>query len=373
MKIIFCDNGLEPFLNFRGYIARHFHELGHEVWIVVPQSTCTDKIIANVPQWLTVHPLVMNRNGSNPLSDASYCIALIKLFRKENPDIVFTYTIKPNIYGSLAADKQGIPVVAMVAGLGYAFSENSLKHRLGRLLYRYGLRRANKVIVLNDSNYKILLTNKFVKEENLILFDGGEGVDLNQFAFHEDEYESVRFLMVARVLYDKGYSEYVEAARIVKKRYPDIKVDLLGPLAEDSPMGVPADIVKKDHNDGSITYLGETNDVPAFMGLNGVVVVVVSNYNEGFNRSLMEACAMGRICITSDIPGCKEIVKEGYNGYLVPPKNSVALANAMIKIIESSQEERKALAVNSNKRAKELFDVHFVFEKYDKIISDILN
>lgn len=373
MRILFCDNGLEPFLNFRGYIARHFHELGYEVGVIVPQSTCTDKLMANVPSYLTVHPLAMNRNGSNPISDWIYYKGLLHIFKSVKPDIIFVYTIKPNIYGSIAAHKLGIPVVAMVAGLGYAFSGNSLKHRLGRRLYGYGLRRANKVIVLNDSNYKILLTKKFVNEENLILFEGGEGVDLNQFAFREDDYETVRFLMVARVLYDKGYSEYVEAARIVKKRYPDIKVELLGPLAEDSPMGVPADIVKKDHNDGIITYLGETNDVPAFVGLNGVVVVVVSSYHEGFNRSLMEACAMGRICITSDIPGCKEIVKEGYNGYLVPPKNSVALANAMIKIIESSQEERKALAVNSNKRAKKIFDVHFVFKKYDKIISDILN
>lgn len=372
MKIIFCDNGLGPFLNFRGYIAQHFHELNYEVEVIVPQSTCTDMLMAKVPSYLTVHPLAMNRNGSNPISDWIYYKGLLHIFKSVKPDMIFVYTIKPNIYGSIAAHKLGIPVVAMVAGLGYAFSGNSLKHRLGRLLYGYGLRRANKVIVLNDSNYKILLAEQFVKEVNLILFEGGEGVDLDQFAYREDEYDNVRFLMVARVLYDKGYSEYVEAARIVKKRYPDIKVELLGPLAEDSPMGVPADIVKKDHDDGTISYLGETNDVPAFIGLNGVVVVV-SSYHEGFNRSLMEACAMGRICIASDIPGCKEIVEDGYNGFLVPPKNSEALANVMLKVIECSPNERKAMAVNSNKRAKEIFDVHFVFEKYDKIISDILN
>lgn len=371
MKVLFCDNGLEPFLNFRGYIAEYFHSIGYNVSVVVPKSTCVKKIIDKVPDYLDVIPVSMNRNGSNPLSDFGYLRDLYRIFKSSCPDIVFVYTIKPNIYGSIAAGKLGIPVVAMVAGLGYAFSGNSIIHKLGRLLYRFGLRKASKVIVLNKSNYQTLLENGFVRKENLVLFEGGEGVNLTQFKRCEDNYDRVRFLMVARVLYDKGYSEYVDAAKIVKEKFPEIKIELLGPLAEDSPMGVPSEVVKRDNDAGYISYLGETDNVPKYIGLNGVVVVV-SSYHEGFNRSLMEACAMGRICITSDIPGCKEIVRNDYNGYLVKPKDPVMLADAMIKVINATKKQRVKMASNSYTLAKEVFDVQHVYKKYDNIISEVL-
>lgn len=373
MKIIFCDNGIEPFLNFRGYVAEHFHKSGYDVSVIVPVETCTKKAIDKVPEYLRVYKVIMNKNGSNPLADLQYYRQLRIILKNNKPDIVFTYTIKPNIYGTLAAHNLGIRVVAMVAGLGYAFSGNSIIHKLGRSLYRYGLRKADRVIVLNSSNYKTLLSKGFSTKERLILFEGGEGVSLTQYPFCNDTYESVRFLMVARVLYDKGYSEYVEAAKIIKQKYPDIKVDLLGPLADDSPMGVPPEIVNRDHLLGYITYLGETDDVKQFVGLNGVVVVVVSSYNEGFNRSLMEACSMGRICITSDIPGCRELVQDKYNGYIVPPKNSQMLANAMLQVIEDSNEHRRQMAINANKLANEVFNIETILNKYDEILSCVLN
>lgn len=370
MKILFCDNGLATFLNFRGGVVRYFHESGHEVVVAVPQSTSDSASMTSVPDYLQVYPLPLDRNGANPLSDLRFYYALYKLIQEVKPHVVFTYTIKPNIYGSFAARRLGIPVVAMVAGLGYTFSGNSIKHRLGRLLYKHGLRNADKVIVLNRNNLDTLRDNSFVKEQNLILFEGGEGVNLMQFPLVHDDYKNVRFLMVARVLYDKGYTEFVEAARIVKEKYPQIQFDLLGPLATDSPMGVPTEVVKSDVASGAINYLGETNNVASFVALNGVVVVV-SSYHEGFNRSLMEACAMGRICITSNIPGCAEIVEDGYNGYLVQPKNSKELASAMIHVIESSEETRQRLAANSYKKAREYFDIQNVYRQYDLILKQI--
>lgn len=373
MKVLFFDNRLESFLNFRGAIVSHFHDMGYDVEVVVPMSPTIADVIRRAPNYLVVHQVKMNSNGVNPIADLRLCFSLYNIIKRIRPDIVFTYTIKPNIYGSILAYLSGVPVVAMVAGLGYAFSGNSLKHKLGRWLYRCGLRRANKVIVLNESNLDTLLLNGYAKNENLILFEGGEGVDLAQFGFCNDSYDCVRFLMVARVLYDKGYSEYVDAAKIVKQKYPDVKIELLGPLAEDSPMGVPREIVERDHDAGYITYLGETDDVTNFVGLKGVVVVVVSSYHEGFNRSLMEACAMGRICVTSDIPGCREIVDDGYNGFLVAPKDPQKLADVMMRIIETSAEERAMLARNSNEKARNVFDVDLVIKKYDSIVADLIN
>lgn len=371
MLVLFCDNGLEPFLNFRGDVAKHFHDKGWRTVLAVPADTCNknDKILT--PDFIEVMPVKMNKNGSNPMKDLSYMLWLIKLMRKIKPDIVFTYTIKPNIYGSMAARVSSIPIVAMVAGLGYAFNGDSLKHRLGRSLYKFGLRRANKVIVLNEANRGVLISHRFVLPEDVILFEGGEGVDLRRFDRVIDDYGSVRFLMVARVLYDKGYREYVKAARIVKEKYPGIRIELLGPLAEDSPMGVPKSEVEKDIQTGAINYLGATDDVKGIVGENGVVVVL-SSYHEGFNRSLMEACAMGRICITSDIAGCKEIVEDGYNGYLVRPKDGAALAKAMIKILECDKTERLRMADNSRQKAERQFDVMNVLRNYDEIVDTLV-
>ena len=371
MKVLFCDNNLKFFLNFRKYIVEYLHNKGYELGAVVPSDSCTEKILNKKPKYLKVFPINMNGNSSNPFDDIIYFCKLFRIFKAENPNIIFVYTIKPNIYGSIAASMLNIPIVAMVAGLGYVFTGNGPTKTLGRMLYKFGLHKANNVIVLNETNKKTLIEGGYVKPENMILFDSGEGVDLNQFKYNPDAYESVRFLMVSRILYDKGYSEFVEAAKIVKDKYPNVKFELLGPLAEDSPTGVPKKVIDADQKNGFIEYLGETDDVPYYLRRHGVVSVLLSSYNEGFNRSLMEACAMGRICITSDTPGCKEIVDNGVTGILVKPKDSSALADAMIKIIEMPSSKRYEMSKASYKKASEHFDVRYVYKKYDYIISQL--
>lgn len=372
MKIFMCDNGLEQFVNFRCSVAAYFHKCGYDVSVIVPATTCTSIYIQKLPDYINLVQVKMNRNGTNPFSDWNYYKQLSKLFQKEHPDIVFTYTIKPNIYGTIAAKKIGIPVVSMVAGLGYCFNGNSILHKFGRWLYRYGLSKADRVIVLNESNLEVLRDNNFVEPRNLILFEGGEGVDMKQYPLVYDEYKSIRFLMVARVLYDKGYSEYVEAAKIVQKKYPGIQFDLIGSLDEESPMGVPEAIVAADVASGAINFKGHTDNVPHYVGKEGVVVVLISSYLEGLNRSLMEACAMGRICITSNISGCKEIVEDGVNGFLVEPKSSRQLADAMIRIIESPIAQRQEMAKNSFNKAKRIFDVKYTYDRYKMIIEQLV-
>lgn len=371
MKILFCDNKLESFLNFRGNVAEYLHNKGIDVGVLAPKNTCTEAAMAKVPDYLKVFPVRMNSNSSNPLSDISYFSDLRKIFKSERPDLLFLYTIKPNIYGSIAAKAVGIPAVAMVTGLGYVFAGDSIKQRLSRAFYKFGLKRSERVIVLNSSNRDTLISRNFAGKEKLIFFEGGEGVELDRFPRVADEYDNVRFLMVSRVLYDKGYTEFVDAAKLVKNRYPDIKIELLGPSGEDSPMGVPNELVSRDEEAGYITWLGATNDVAGYLAKPGTVMVLAS-YHEGLNRSLMEACAMGRVCITSDIPGCRESVDEGLNGFLVPPKNAEALAEAMLKAIELTAEQRRQMAEHSYKKAVKLFDMNRVKKYYDEIISSVL-
>lgn len=371
MKVIFCDNALDSFLNFRGPIAKHFHDIGHDVVLVVPEEQSLFQKKVDVPEYIKLHHIEMTGHGTNPLSDIRYYRCLKKIFKQERPDIVFTYTIKPNIYGSVAAKKFNIPVVSMIAGLGYVFKENDWRRRLARRMYRYGLKHSDRVILLNRSNSERLLREGFVQPRQLILFEGGEGVDMNKFAKVQDPYSSVRFLMVARLLYDKGYKEYVEAAKIIKKQYPETIFEILGPMADDSAMGVPKEVLQADCDAGHISYLGETDDVPSFLRKPGTVIVIASKYLEGLNRALMEACSMGRICITTNNAGCREAVDDGISGYIVECGDSTQLADKMKMLIEASPAKREQMAEMSYCKAKNNFDINLTIEHYVKIMDEL--
>lgn len=373
MKLIFVDNGLLMLTNFRLDVAKYYREAGHEVILCYPKCTETEELLKRVPDNIKIAPVKCNPSKISPLEDIIYFNELRKLYKKEKPNLVFHYTIKPNIYGTMAAKSLGIKCVDMLAGLGYIFSGNGIKNIIGKSLYKFSLLRADRVITLNRSDYDFILSNGYATNEKLILFEGGEGVNLNSFPYAKNQFSETRFLMVARILYDKGYQEYVDAAEYVKSKYPETKIELLGPLDEKSPMGVPREVVENDEKSGKIIYLGTTNDVPSHLRQDGVVVVVVSSYKEGLNRSLMEACAMARPIITTNIAGCQETVDDGVNGFLVPPKDSKALAEAMIKFIELPREQKEKMADASYTKALENFNLESVLKKYDNIIAEVLN
>lgn len=371
MKIIFCDNGLRGLLNFRGSVIDYYLNKGHDIVLVYPSVTHEKSLEGRIPKGCKCYQTSMIPTGMNPIKDVFLLYELFRIYKKERPNIVFNYTIKPNIYGTLAAKFVGVKSVAMVAGLGYMFNSNGLKQKIGRVLYKLGLRNSNKVLTLNPTIYRTLIEKSFVKKTNIALLKGGEGVDLNRFKYVEDSFVNTKFLMVSRVLYDKGYFEYVEAAKIVKKKYPEVVFELVGPLDVDSPMGVAYEVLKQDEMSGAVKYLGVLNDIPSKLGEGGVVIVLPS-YHEGLSMSLIEACSMGRPIITSDIPGCRETVDNGKNGYLVPVRSVEKLAESMIKFIESSQFEKQEMSQKSREKAEQTFDVKYVFAMYDKIITELV-
>lgn len=368
MKIIFCDNGLRGLLNFRGSVIEYYLNKGYDIVLVYPAVTHEEPLEDRIPKGCKCYQTSMIPTGMNPIKDFYLLYELFKIYKREKPNIVFNYTIKPNIYGTLAAKFVGIKSVAMVAGLGYMFNSNGLKQKIGRALYKFGLRNADKVLTLNSTIYDTLIERSFVLKNNVVLLKGGEGVDLKRFKYLDDSFVQTKFLMVARVLYDKGYMEYVEAARIVKRKYPEVIFELVGPLDVDSPMGVANEVLERDEASGAFKYLGVLNDIPSKLGEGGVVIVLPS-YHEGLSMSLIEACSMGRPIITTDIPGCRETVDDGENGYLVPVKNVEKLADSMIKFIELTQFEKQMMSRKSRNKAENTFDVKYVFEVYDKIIN----
>lgn len=371
MKIFFCDNRLGGLLGFRAEVIRHFVEQGHDVSLVAPKAvTDWDKVGARMIAGVNYIEVPMEPSGQNLIKDYQLYKAYLRIFRKERPNIVFNYTIKPNIYSSIAAHQCGCRVICMMAGLGYMFNGDLLQKRIGRFIYKQGLKLAEKVLVLNKSNYDYVKTH-LVPEEKLILMEGGEGVDLDKYAYQPSDFsKGVRFLMIARLLYDKGYSEFVQAARIVRSHHPNVKFELLGPIDMSSPMGVPTDVVERDVYNGLIQYLGVRNDTIELLRRGDVVVVLPSKYGEGLNRSLMEACSCGRPIITTSIPGCKETVEPGKNGFLIAEGDPSELATSIIRFLNLSNEEKTKMGSESRRIAEQRFEMQRVIDLYERLLHE---
>jgi glycosyltransferase involved in cell wall biosynthesis len=360
MKILLSDNSLGGLLNFRGTIIRKFLERGDEVVLVAPKDElCAD----DIPVGARFVETGLSRTGTNPLTDLKYMRSLRKIYRAENPDYIFHYTIKPNIYGTLAARSLGIRSTAMIAGLGHVFTENSPGNRLARIMYKYAMRYPDRVMVLNRANHGTLLKKRVVRAEKLLLLPGGEGVDLKQYARlpmpHNDK---PVFLMICRLLYEKGYAEYVAAAEAL---HDQAEFRLMGSL-DSHPSAVQKHTLENDVRRGVIKYIGYSPDVARQVG--ECDCVVLPSYGEGLSRVLMEGTAMRRPVITTDIPGCRETVDDGVNGYLIEPKNAQSLIDACRKFIALTKEEKELMGIESRRKAERQFCIDSVYDIYKNIL-----
>ncbi|MCF0207951.1 MAG: glycosyltransferase family 4 protein [Bacteroidaceae bacterium] len=370
-KILFCDNTLWGLINFRGGVIEHFVKQGVEVVIVAPEKE-NAQMTATIPQGVRYIPTVMDRMAEDISSNFRFMKMLLRIYKQERPDVIFHYTIKPNIYGSAAAWLLGIPSVAMITGMGTVFAHTSLKMKMAQGLYKFGLKFAKRVIFLNAENRRFMIEKGFCKEENAVLLSAGEGVDLQKFPFSDNASPEIIFLIISRILKDKGYYEFVEAAKTVKQQHPEVRFQLLGFIESNNPNGIKQNVIDEDVRRGYIEYLGYTHDMAAVYARKGIVVTLPSAYYEGLNRTLMEACATGKPIVTTDIPGCRETVEEGINGFLCKPKDAQSLAAAIEKYIVLTAEDRQKMSAASRKLAEEKFSQDKVIDVYEKIISELV-
>lgn len=368
-KILFCDNSLRELLNFREDVINYYLSIGCEVVLVAPIN-CEYHPKSSLVKVISVN---ISRSGKNPIQDLKYFNLLRKIYKKERPSFIFHYTIKPNIYGTLAARICRIPSSAVIAGLGYVFREKGIGNLIARNLYRFSMCFARQVLVLNAYNYHLLQTHHIVRSDKMILLQGGEGVNLEHFRplSREKLSNKMVFLMIARLLYDKGYREYVEAAHLIKCKYPDCEFQLLGSVDIEYPNHVSKEQVLKDSEGGCIQYLGYSSNVIRYIQY--ADCIVLPSYHEGLSRVLMEAIAMGKPVITTDIPGCREAVENGKNGFLVLPQNVMSLTEGIEKFVNVSPELRDEMGRNSRRRAEEVFDIKQVIAVYQQITLHILN
>jgi len=281
--------------------------------------------------------------------------------------------VKPNIYASLAAQMAGVPVINNISGLGTAFIRGGWMAALVSLLYRVGLSRSECVFFQNEDDRTLFLGKGLVKRLQTDLLPGS-GVDLEyydakRYGTVERSGNHIVFVMVARLLWDKGVREYVEAARIVKKQHPEVRFHLLGFLDVENQTAVPREDVEAWVREGIIEYLGTSDDVRPFLA--AADCVVLPSYREGTPRSLLEAAAMAKPLIATDVPGCREVVTDGVNGYLCAVRNSNYLADKMLKLIAMPSELRLQMGCQSRNIAETRFDEQIVIRKYLKVVDDV--
>lgn len=357
MKFILISPKNRTAYNFRGDLIKDIIAKGYEVIVTGPNRNDVDKIEALGARFVEIP---MKKTGVNPVSDLGYILKLKKLFKEEKPDVTFGYTIKPVIYGAIAAKLEKVKHrYSMVAGAGYVFVADTFKAKLIRfvvkLLYKIGFSCAHKVAFMNPDDLQDFTSFKLVKKDKCFLVNGS-GVNLERFTRSELTEEPI-FFMLSRALYSKGVSEYLKASEIVKNKYPDAKLMYLGEIDESMPDSLKKEAVQYYIDNGIIDYYPEQADVRPFY--EKCSVFVLPSYREGIPRTVQEAMAMGRPVIVTDVPGCRETVIDGKSGFKVEAKNPEALADAMCKFIENPA-LIKSMGEESYKLCKEKFDVHKV-------------
>ncbi len=350
-RIILSANTTWYLYNFRLPLIRELLKHNHQVFALSP----LDKYSINLKK-LNVHHIDMKikRSGINPLEDILLLVRFIQIYKKYQPDIVQHFTVKPVIYGTIAAKIAGIKYIFnMIPGMGYVFTETGFKKRIvqliTRFMYKYALKFSNHIFFQNTEDYNYFLKYNMVSKEKSSIISG-TGVDIEKFKPISKKIRPdnrIVFIFSGRLLWDKGVGEFVSAARLLKEKYKNVDFWLVGPVDLQNPKGILPEQLNKWNQEGIINYLGMTDNIREYLQ-KADVIVLPSFYREGIPLSLLEGGACGLPIITTDSCGCRETVIEGKNGFLVPVKNPEALAQAMERfvlnpdlIIEMGRESRR--------------------------------
>ena len=314
--------------------------------------------------------LFVASKGTNPGDDLRTLAALYRHYRAIRPDIVFHYTIKPNIYGTVAAWLARVPSIAVTTGLGYVFIQKSRAAVVAKVLYRFAFRFPREIWFLNRDDQTAFAESRLLAHPERARLLNGEGVDLSHFAYTPPrETQNFTFVLIGRLLWDKGVGEYVEAARILHKQHPAARFQLLGPAGVDNPSAVTLDAVRAWEREGLVEYLGEAHDVREHIA--NADCVVLPSYREGVPRTLMEASAMGRPIVATDVPGCREVVADGITGFLCEAKSAASLADKLQAMMALTPDERRAMGERGRAKVAAEFDETAVIARYLETLREL--
>ena len=369
MKFLIISSFLPSVLNFRGKLIEAIHQRSYEIHIIAPDLTSFptehEKLL---DLGYCIHEVPMQRTGTNPASDLKTLLSMYALINKIKPDYVLSYTIKPVIYGTLAAWLAKVPHrYALITGLGYAFqnvetnSKRSIFQKLVHGLYQQALSRSHKAFFQNPDDLKLFQDLKLLGSDTPAVVVNGSGVNVTDFnvlplPLDAGQKPKISFLLIARLLVDKGVREYAEAAKIIQQQYPHVEFNLVGWIDE-NPSAITQQELDQWVANKTVKYWGKLTDVRPAIAESSVYVL--PSYREGTPRTVLEAMAMGRAIITTDAPGCRETVVDGDNGFLVEVKSVESLVEAMQKFIHQPELIEK-MGNRSREIALHKYDVHQV-------------
>jgi len=386
LKIALVSNTDFSLHNFRMGLIKALLEKGYRLYLICPYGKYIEKLKRVDVQY---SPIDLDRKGVNPIEDLKTLLQLYRIFKREKFDVVHNFTIKPNIYGNIAAKLAKIPIIInSVTGLGYVFTEKGIKNNVLKWivvnLYKIAFKFSNKVIFLNQDDLELFKRYKIIDRHKVLVIKG-EGVNTEKFSLQNVDKAGIEKLynelgisqhcpsaivtLIARLIWHKGIREFVEAAKILKKKYPDVLFLLVGPIDTGNPAAVSKDYIEEAEEGGAVKYIGKRDDIREILYISDVVTL--PSYREGIPRVLLEAMSMEKPIVTTNTIGCREVVEEGKNGFLVPVKNPVALADAIERLINNKELRVRFGKCGRGKVLKE-FDERIVVKKTMQVYEEIL-
>ena len=365
-RIVLAANASWNIANFRGGLVNGLREAGYEPIALTPPDAVADQRLHDLG--VATVPVRIDRSGVDPVADLALLLRYRRVLKRLRPLAFFGFTVKPNIYGTLAASSLGIPVVANVSGLGTVFIRTGLLERIVSALYRLAFRRAAIVFFHNAEDRDLFTGRRIVAADKARLLPGS-GVNLDRFAPADLPERPPVFLLIARLLRDKGVREYAEAARLLRRRLPGARFQLLGGLDEGNRTAIARSELQSWVDEGIIDYLGETEDVRPFIAR--ATALVLPSYREGLPRSLLEGAAMARPLIATDVPGCRQVVEPGVNGFLCHVRDARSLAEAMKSFADLPPGERSAMGAASRRMVQDAFSEQLVVRAYLDVLDGL--
>lgn len=369
MKVVFSSNISWSIYNFRKGLLLSLLKDGHKVHTVASRDSYSEKL---QDLGFNYHEIKINNNSKNPLQDLKTFYQYYKIYKKISPDVICHNAIKPNIYGTLAANILGIPVINNISGLGTLFIKQSFSTRIAKFLYKISQNKAYRVFFQNNDDLELFLNNKLVKSDKTKVIPGS-GVNTNKFIPNKTmkgDKPMFSFLFVGRLIYDKGIRELIEASKIMKSKYSNFEVKLLGPIYQSNETAISHSDLELWIEQGIVNYLGESDNVISEM--QKVDCLVLPSYREGLSKVLIEASSIELPIITTNVPGCRDVVLDNITGYLAEVKSQDDLFLKMEKMLMLTEEERKSMGIAGRKRAIEVFEEKIIIKHYKNEIYTLL-
>jgi glycosyltransferase involved in cell wall biosynthesis len=366
MKVAVVLNTSWNIYNFRLNFIKSLLAAGHEVHTIAPKDEYTHLL---VELGCTHHNVKMDSRGANPIKDSALILELWSIYRKLKPAVILHYTIKPNVYGTLAAAMLGIPVINNVCGLGTVFLKDNLVSKIAISLYKISFRFAKKVFFQNPDDLTLFVSKGLIQEKAADILPGS-GINLSHFAPAQyQRNKTFTFLMVSRLITDKGVLEYVNAIKRLRSQGYEAKFQVLGAMDPEHRRGIKKHVIQQWIDEGTFEYLGTTDDVRQY--LHQADCIVLPSYREGTPRTLLEAACTAKPIIATDVPGCNHVVEDNYNGLLCKLKDEKDLAEKMALMSSLDDSTLKLFGKNGRAKMEAQFDENVVINKYLAALNEI--